>query len=49
MKRLNILNNYKGVIIFYILVVIMSALIVLNNNRINNMNLVNEKTLVEVR
>ena len=30
---------YKGVIIFYIMIAILSFIIVMNNNRINEMNL----------
>lgn len=37
--KLNVLNNYKGVIIFYIMIAILSILIVINNNRLNEMNL----------
>lgn len=39
MKKMNVLNNYKGVIIFYIMIAILSFIIVMNNNRINEMNL----------
>ena len=38
MKIVNLVNNYKGVILFYIIVAILSFLIVINNNRINELN-----------
>lgn len=48
MKKYDVLNNYKGVIIFYIIITILSILLVMNNNRINKLNNVDSKKIVNV-
>ena len=48
MKKIDVLNNYKGVIIFYIIITILSVLLVMNNNRINKLNNLDTKNIVNV-